>query len=47
MLTYQLFLTLKKLRQAGLTILLVEQNVHLALAVSDYAYVGRRGAGFH
>ena len=38
-LVYQLFLTLKKLKEAGLTILLVEQNVHLALAASDYAYV--------
>ncbi len=42
-LTYQLFTTLKKLKQAGLTILLVEQNVHLALAVSDYAYVIAEG----
>ncbi len=38
-LVYQLFKTLKQLKEAGLTILLVEQNVHLALAVSDYAYV--------
>ena len=38
-LVYQLFLTLTKLKEAGLTILLVEQNVHLALAASDYAYV--------
>jgi branched-chain amino acid transport system ATP-binding protein len=45
-LTYQLFLTLKKLKQAGLTILLVEQNVHLALAVSDYAYVVAEGRVF-
>jgi len=45
-LTYQLFFTLKKLRQAGLTILLVEQNVHLALAVSDYAYVVAEGRVF-
>jgi len=45
-LTYQLFFTLKKLRQAGLTILLVEQNVHLALAVSDYAYVLAEGRIF-
>ena len=45
-LTYQLFLTLKKLKQAGLTILLVEQNVHLALAVSDYAYVIAEGRVF-
>jgi branched-chain amino acid transport system ATP-binding protein len=35
---YQLLATLEQLRQNGLTILLVEQNVHLALAVSDYAY---------
>jgi branched-chain amino acid transport system ATP-binding protein len=45
-LTYQLFMALKKLKQAGLTILLVEQNVHLALAVSDYAYVVAEGRVF-
>jgi branched-chain amino acid transport system ATP-binding protein len=45
-LTYQLFFTLKQLRKAGLTILLVEQNVHLALAVSDYAYVVAEGRIF-
>jgi branched-chain amino acid transport system ATP-binding protein len=45
-LVYQLFLTLKKLKEAGLTILLVEQNVHLALAVSDYAYVLAEGRLF-
>jgi branched-chain amino acid transport system ATP-binding protein len=43
---YQLFKTLKKLKEAGLTILLVEQNVHLALAVSDYAYVVAEGRIF-
>jgi branched-chain amino acid transport system ATP-binding protein len=43
---YQLFQTLKKLKDAGLTILLVEQNVHLALAVSDYAYVIAQGRLF-
>jgi len=42
-LVYQLFVTLKKLKEAGLTILLVEQNVHLAFAVSDYAYVIAEG----
>jgi len=42
----QLFMTLKTLKQAGLTILLVEQNVHLALAVSDYAYVLAEGRVF-
>jgi branched-chain amino acid transport system ATP-binding protein len=30
---YQLLKTLKRLKEAGLTILLVEQNVHLALAL--------------
>jgi branched-chain amino acid transport system ATP-binding protein len=42
----QLFMMLKKLKEAGLTILLVEQNVHLALAVSDYAYVLAEGRVF-
>jgi branched-chain amino acid transport system ATP-binding protein len=40
---HQLFATLKKLKEAGLTILLVEQNVHLAFAVSDHAYVIAEG----
>ena len=43
---YQLLATLKQLKQAGLTILLVEQNVHLALALSDYAYVVAEGRIF-
>ncbi len=43
LLTQQLFATLRELKQAGLTILLVEQNVHLALALSDYAYVLTEG----
>ena len=34
-LAQQLFLTLGTLRKQGLTIVLVEQNVHLALAISD------------
>lgn len=38
-LAQQLFLTLKTLKKQGLTIVLVEQNVHLALALSDYTYV--------
>jgi branched-chain amino acid transport system ATP-binding protein len=42
-LAQQLFLTLKKLREQGLTIVLVEQNVHLALALSDYTYVLTEG----
>jgi len=42
-LAQQLFLTLKTLRGQGITIVLVEQNVHLALALSDYTYVFAEG----
>jgi branched-chain amino acid transport system ATP-binding protein len=42
-LTISLFEVLQKLRKEGLTMLLVEQNVRLALAVSDYAYVLSEG----
>lgn len=42
-LAQQLFLTLKTLKEQGITIILVEQNVHLALAVSDYTYVLAEG----
>jgi len=42
-LAQQLFLTLKTLRKQGLTIVLVEQNVHVALAMSDYTYVFAEG----
>jgi branched-chain amino acid transport system ATP-binding protein len=45
-LVHQLFAALKTLKNAGLTILLVEQNVHLALAVCDYAYVIAEGRVF-
>jgi branched-chain amino acid transport system ATP-binding protein len=41
-----LAMTLKTLKEAGLTILLVEQNVHFALALSDYAYVIAEGRLF-
>jgi branched-chain amino acid transport system ATP-binding protein len=37
---------LKELKEAGITILLVEQNVHLALALSDYSYVIAEGRPF-
>jgi len=42
-LVLQLFESLKQLRQLGITILLVEQNVQMALAVSDYGYVLAEG----
>jgi branched-chain amino acid transport system ATP-binding protein len=38
-LVLELFDVLRRLKDEGLTMLLVEQNVQLALAVSDYAYV--------
>jgi len=43
MLVLQLFESLKLLRDEGITILLVEQNVHLALAISDYGFVLAEG----
>ncbi len=42
-LTLDLFQSLRQLRNEGLTILLVEQNVRMALKVSDYAYVLSEG----
>lgn len=42
-LVLQLFETLKQLKELGITLLLVEQNVQMALAVSDYAYVISQG----
>lgn len=42
-LVLDLFQTLQKLKAEGLTMLLVEQNVQMALAVSDYAYVLSHG----
>ena len=42
----QLAATLRALKQSGMTILLVEQNVRLALALSDYAYVIAEGRPF-
>jgi len=38
-----LFESLRKLRDLGITILLVEQNVQMALAISDYGYVLSEG----
>ena len=43
---HQIFDTLRKLKDDGLSILLVEQNVHLAFALSDYAYVIAEGRLF-
>jgi branched-chain amino acid transport system ATP-binding protein len=43
LLVINLFEVLVKLKGEGLTMLLVEQNVQMALAVSDYAYVLTNG----
>ena len=43
LLVINLFEVLLKLKSQGLTMLLVEQNVQMALAVSDYAYVLSNG----
>ena len=43
LLVINLFEVLLKLKKQGLTMLLVEQNVQMALAVSDYAYVLHNG----
>jgi branched-chain amino acid transport system ATP-binding protein len=42
-LVLSIFEVLQKLKAQGLTMLLVEQNVQMALAVSDYAYVLAEG----
>jgi branched-chain amino acid transport system ATP-binding protein len=42
-LVLSLFQTLLQLKELGITQLLVEQNVQMALAVSDYAYVLSQG----
>ena len=42
----QLVTTLKTLKQTGVTLLLVEQNVNLALSISNYAYVIAEGRIF-
>jgi len=42
----QLVAALEALKKAGLTILLVEQNLHMALALCQYAYVIAEGRPF-
>jgi branched-chain amino acid transport system ATP-binding protein len=42
-LVLNLFEVLQRLKEEGLTMLLVEQNVQMALAVSEYGYVLAEG----
>jgi len=44
LLVQEIFRTLKQLRQSGLTILLVEQNVRQALKIAERGYVMENGA---
>ncbi len=46
MLVEEIFTILKQMNKDGLTILLVEQNVNLALDVADYAFVLKNGKIF-
>jgi branched-chain amino acid transport system ATP-binding protein len=46
LIVHELFAKLEALKREGLTIVLVEQNVHLAFALSDYAYVIAEGRLF-
>ena len=46
LLVQQMFLMLRDLGGSGITLLLVEQSVHLALALCDYAYVIAEGRVF-
>ncbi len=39
----QLFKFLRELNRAGMTLLLAEQNAHMALSIADYAYVLETG----
>ena len=42
-LVIEVFETIQRLKEKGTTMLLVEQNVHLSLAITDYAYVLAEG----
>ncbi len=42
-LVIEVFETIQKLKEEGITMLLVEQNVRLSLAITDYAYVLAEG----
>lgn len=39
----EIFDMIKKINESGTTIMLVEQNAHLALEIADYAYILENG----
>ncbi len=43
LLVREIFTIIKELNQAGITVLLVEQNANMALSIADYAYVLETG----
>ncbi len=43
LLVKEIFTIIKELNQAGITVLLVEQNANMALSIADYAYVLETG----
>ena len=43
LLVKEIFTIIRELNEAGITILLVEQNAHMALSIADYAYVLETG----
>ncbi|MCL1805608.1 MAG: ATP-binding cassette domain-containing protein, partial [Clostridiales bacterium] len=43
LLVKEIFAIISSLNQAGITILLVEQNAHMALSIANYAYVLETG----
>ncbi|MEL7622462.1 MAG: ABC transporter ATP-binding protein [Clostridiales bacterium] len=43
LLVREIFAIIKELNQAGITVLLVEQNANMALSIADYAYVLETG----
>ena len=40
----EIFKIIKKIREEGVTILLIEQNARMALKIADYAYVLETGS---
>lgn len=43
-LVQEIFSIIKKINEAGTSILLVEQNIHLSLQISDYSYILENGS---
>lgn len=44
MITKDVYQAIQKINETGITILLVEQNINIAMKVADYAYVMETGS---